>query len=1103
MVSVTSNPRGPQLKSKTSVISSKLFTVFLLTGLIAFIEAPVFAQSFASPATYTVGTSPYDGALGDFNGDGKADLVVANNSTSNISVLLGNGNGTFGTKTDYNVGQPAYGVVVTDLNSDGKLDVVAETAFSSTEGVSVLIGNGNGTFQTRVDYLFSGLAQPKSIQASDFNNDTKPDIVVINGSGATVFLGNGDGTLQSPVSYGSSDFATSVAVGDFNADAKMDLAVSSYGFGPNGVVSVMLGKGDGTFLPAVNYSSAPSPFSIVKGDFNSDSKLDLATVNIQVDSVSILLGNGDGTFGSTVNYPAGGFPYELSTGDLNSDGKSDLVIAGNGGGLSILKGNGDGTFQKSVNFVGGNAFATVLDLNGDTKPDIISAQTATSVAVFLNQTGPHNISGAVRDNNNVPLSDTTVMLTGGTPVVIKTDATGAFAFNDLASGQPYTVTPSKPNYTFTPPNQTFNNLTSNVTANFTGTLNHYSILGSVKDTLGVAMSGVTVTLSGSMTGTITTGADGSYAFTDLAGGGNYTVTPSLMKFIFTPPSATFNNLSGNRVVNFTGREATFTISGAVLNVDNGSNISGFNIELTGTRTGTTVTTSIGYSFSGLPLDGNYTVTASLPNRLFTNFNLLPPTSHSFNALSSNVTTNFSAKRLGFGTGNLNPLGIASGDLNGDGKLDVAVATTTGSNIHVLLGNGDGTLQTQVAYAADANPADVVIADFDGDGKADVASANIFGSDVSVFIGNGDGTLKTRVNFPVGSQPANLSVSDFNNDGKIDLAALGGPNTLSILLGNGNGTFQPAINRTIATAVFSVLPGDLNGDGKPDLVVLGFPGSVLVLLGRGDGTFADPVSYPAANEVVKATLADLNSDGKLDVAVASRLPNVLTVLLGRGDGTFQTGTTTSISAPADLISEDFDRDGKPDLVVALESGGFAFLGGNGDGTFSPAVGFAAGSSSGSLVAGDFNNDGKLDFALNSQGNSEVNILLNSSTAPVLAPTIFIEQGTTKAAALDSVTQLRGPFSILNAHNFTADHHTRVMLFTSNLGLSQPDAAILSVRANGILLTVEKVGPVSGVQGLDASYIVVRLPDGLPSGNLPLTVTLRGVVSSNTPTLEISP
>ena len=110
---------------------------------------------------------------------------------------------------------------------------------------------------------------------------------------------------------------------------------------------------------------------------------------------------------------------------------------------------------------------------------------------------------------------------------------------------------------------------------------------------------------------------------------------------------------------------------------------------------------------------------------------------------------------------------------------------------------------------------------------------------------------------------------------------------------------------------------------------------------------------------------------------------------------------------------------------------------------------------------------------------------------------------QAATVDSVTFVRGPFAILTDHNFSGDHHTRLIIFTSNLGLNQPDSSILSVQAAGFPLTVETVGTVSGVTGLDASFIIVRLPDGLPPGVLPLTVTLRGVMSSNAPTITISP
>jgi hypothetical protein len=125
-----------------------------------------------------------------------------------------------------------------------------------------------------------------------------------------------------------------------------------------------------------------------------------------------------------------------------------------------------------------------------------------------------------------------------------------------------------------------------------------------------------------------------------------------------------------------------------------------------------------------------------------------------------------------------------------------------------------------------------------------------------------------------------------------------------------------------------------------------------------------------------------------------------------------------------------------------------------------------------------------------------------TAPS-SPMIFVEQGTNRAAALDSVTWLRGPFKVADLFNFSGDHHTRVVLFTSELGLTQPDSSQLAVRAAGVALTVESVGPVVGVSGMSASYIVVRLPDGLPTGDLPLVVTLRGLASVNSPTLAIAP
>jgi Concanavalin A-like lectin/glucanases superfamily len=150
----------------------------------------------------------------------------------------------------------------------------------------------------------------------------------------------------------------------------------------------------------------------------------------------------------------------------------------------------------------------------------------------------------------------------------------------------------------------------------------------------------------------------------------------------------------------------------------------------------------------------------------------------------------------------------------------------------------------------------------------------------------------------------------------------------------------------------------------------------------------------------------------------------------------------------------------------------------------------------------------DRALSS---SEIQDIYNAGVAQMVGkcpspvrPAIFTEQGATnRAVALDSVTGVRGPFRVHTDNNFSADHHTRVILFTSDLGLTQPDSSQLIVQAGGVTLTVENVGPVVGVSGMSASYIIVRLPDGLPAGDLPLVITLRGFTSVNSPTLSITP
>jgi hypothetical protein len=225
---------------------------------------------------------------------------------------------------------------------------------------------------------------PFSVAIADFNGDGKVDMAVTNGgsNNVSVLLGKGDGTFQAAVNYPAGTNPTSVTVGDFNGDGKLDLAVANNG---TNTVSIFLGKGDGTFQAAVNYPTGTNPTSVAAGDFNGDGKLDLVVANGGSGNVSILVGNGDGTFQTRLDYSVASAPRSLAVGDFNGDGKLDLAVANSGSGnISIILGNGDGTFQTAVDYPAGpnsNSVA-VGDFNGDGKLDLAVANDH-GVNIFL------------------------------------------------------------------------------------------------------------------------------------------------------------------------------------------------------------------------------------------------------------------------------------------------------------------------------------------------------------------------------------------------------------------------------------------------------------------------------------------------------------------------------------------------------------------------------------------------------------------------------------------------------------------------------------------------------------------------------------------------
>ncbi|MBA3913714.1 MAG: VCBS repeat-containing protein [Acidobacteriales bacterium] len=322
-------------------------------------------------------------AAGYLDGDKNLDLVVADLQYKQLHLMPGNKQGAFRMGTTYSVTGGPNWVTTADLNTDGKTDVV--TADEANNTVSVFLGNGNGTLQGQMAY--STAHGPVFVIAADVNGNGKPDLLSANKSGGSfsVLLASGSGFLPH-VDYTTTSPAQ-LGLGDFSRDGKLDVAVVS----ASGSITLWLGKGDGTFTQGVTLSDPAVPVSIAVGDLNSDANVDLVVADSATSTVSIYLGNGDGTFQARITSTSLASAAQVMLADFDADGKLDVVlVAGSSPGNAsavLLPGKGDGTFRQAQIYTVDNTptAEAIGDFNADGALDLaVTNGKGDTVSVLLN-----------------------------------------------------------------------------------------------------------------------------------------------------------------------------------------------------------------------------------------------------------------------------------------------------------------------------------------------------------------------------------------------------------------------------------------------------------------------------------------------------------------------------------------------------------------------------------------------------------------------------------------------------------------------------------------------------------------------------------------------
>ena len=685
--------------------------------------------------------------------------------------------------------------------------------------------------------------------------------------GLQVRLGDSAKNFKQQTFYTVGPLQQGVLVADFNEDGKKDVAVVYYGNNGSsgntpGGVSILLGKGDGTLLPAVNVSAGLGSLSATAFDLNGDGHVDLAVVNSTSGSVSVLFGDGKGNFQAPVNVTlAGSYPQSIVVADVDGDQRGDLVVGCSAGlnnssipVLSVHLNSGGGVFAAPATVVLNSTprFLAAGDINGDGRPDLaVSDSSAGAISILLG-------------NGTSFAPPSAQYLVGSHPDSIRImdfDLDGKLDIV-IADGHPAAIIPNRGTGSVSVL-YGFGNGTFRAPPRYTvaGSIRQIAVADFNKDgrpDMALALSQFTFSLMLAQPG-------GGFTTKQITPGGNNSSIQSLV-------AGDFNGDGNPDVAVAGGLQAAF-LPGA------GNGTFGSPVVFTLKNTATQL---IAADFNGdgrpdLAVATNGAYGATDPDQI---------------AVLLNSAGGFQAPT--YLTTGLKPAGLAAADFNGDGKLDLAVANAGNflapatADISIHMGNGNGTFQSAVRISGVGNLISIQSADLNGDGRPDLIAASntsLGGYVLLVALGNGNG-VGTPVLTPTDFGPMSIAVADFGRDGKLDVAVAHccGDTDITFHQGNGDGTFVAETHIPAGDSPGALVAADFNSDGNPDLAVgsltnTGLNGVAVMMNLNPAGTTADMVTAGTllrgpvtGRSFVTAYGKDLGT--KTEVATSNPLPNAL-------------------------------------------------------------------------------------------------------------------------------------------------------------------------------------------------------------------------------------